>query len=82
MRVCVQVDTAAQIPWYERLAEFKVPWGVSGNRQKAISSLSLRVRSGQMLAIIGSSGAHTCFKKWAALVSFMWFLRGVSSRVR
>lgn len=59
MCVCVrvQVDTAAQIPWYERLAEFKLPWGVSGSKQKAISNLSLRVRSGQMLAIIGSSGA-------------------------
>lgn len=51
-----EVDTAAQIPWYERLAEFKMPWGVSGSKQKAISNLSLRVRSGQMLAIIGSSG--------------------------
>lgn len=63
MRACVrvQVDTAAQIPWYERLAEFKLPWGVSGNKQKAISNLSLRVRSGQMLAIIGSSGADICF---------------------
>uniref|UniRef100_H3CPU7 ATP-binding cassette, sub-family G (WHITE), member 8 n=1 Tax=Tetraodon nigroviridis TaxID=99883 RepID=H3CPU7_TETNG len=51
-----EVDTAAQIPWYERLAEFKVPWGVNGSKQKAISNLSLRVRSGQMLALIGSSG--------------------------
>lgn len=51
-----QVDTAAQIPWYERLAEFKLPWGMNGNKQKAISNLSFRVQSGQMLAIIGSSG--------------------------
>lgn len=56
MWVCVQVDTAAHIPWYERLSEFKLPWAMNGNKQKAISNLSLRVRSGQMLAIIGSSG--------------------------
>ncbi|XP_028323896.1 ATP-binding cassette sub-family G member 8 [Gouania willdenowi] len=51
-----QVDTAAQIPWYERLSEFKLPWEMKGNKQTAISKLSLRVRSGQMLAVIGSSG--------------------------
>uniref|UniRef100_A0A3Q1GRZ6 ATP-binding cassette sub-family G member 8 n=1 Tax=Acanthochromis polyacanthus TaxID=80966 RepID=A0A3Q1GRZ6_9TELE len=51
-----EVDTAAQIPWYERLSEFKLPWEVKGNKQTAISNLSLRVHSGQMLAVIGSSG--------------------------
>ncbi|XP_053188456.1 ATP-binding cassette sub-family G member 8 [Scomber japonicus] len=51
-----EVDTAAQIPWYERLSEFKLPWEMKGNKQTAINKLSLRVRSGQMLAIIGSSG--------------------------
>ncbi|KAF0027108.1 hypothetical protein F2P81_019849 [Scophthalmus maximus] len=51
-----EVDTAAQIPWYERLSEFKLPWEVKGNKQTAINKLSLRVRSGQMLALIGSSG--------------------------
>ncbi|XP_061693182.1 ATP-binding cassette sub-family G member 8 isoform X1 [Syngnathoides biaculeatus] len=51
-----EVDTAAQIPWYERLSEFKMPWEIKGNKQTAIDKLSLRVRSGQMLAIIGSSG--------------------------
>ncbi|XP_075902408.1 ATP-binding cassette sub-family G member 8 isoform X2 [Nelusetta ayraudi] len=51
-----EVDTAAQIPWYERLSELRLPWEFSGNKQKAISNLSLRVHSGQMLAIIGSSG--------------------------
>uniref|UniRef100_A0A7N6F5X7 ATP-binding cassette sub-family G member 8 n=1 Tax=Anabas testudineus TaxID=64144 RepID=A0A7N6F5X7_ANATE len=51
-----EVDTAAQIPWYERLSEFKLPWEIKGNKQTAIDKLSLRVRSGQMLAIIGSSG--------------------------
>ncbi|XP_071336277.1 ATP-binding cassette sub-family G member 8 [Trachinotus anak] len=50
------VDTAAQIPWYERLSEFKLPWEINGNKQTAINKLSLRVRSGQMLAVIGSSG--------------------------
>ncbi|XP_036429733.1 ATP-binding cassette sub-family G member 8 [Colossoma macropomum] len=51
-----QVDTAAQIPWYERLSEFKMPWEVQGNKQTAIKDLNLRVHSGQMLAVIGSSG--------------------------
>ncbi|XP_061915035.1 ATP-binding cassette sub-family G member 8 isoform X2 [Entelurus aequoreus] len=51
-----EVDTAAQIPWYERLSEFKLPWEIKGDKQTAINNLSLRVCSGQMLAIIGSSG--------------------------
>uniref|UniRef100_A0AAQ5XDS8 ABC transporter domain-containing protein n=1 Tax=Amphiprion ocellaris TaxID=80972 RepID=A0AAQ5XDS8_AMPOC len=51
-----EVDTAAQIPWYERLSEFKLPWEIKGNKQTAINNLSLRVHSGQMLAVIGSSG--------------------------
>ena len=50
------MDPAAQIPWYERLSEFKLPWEIEGNKQTVINNLSLRVRSGQMLAIIGSSG--------------------------
>ncbi|MED6236562.1 hypothetical protein ATANTOWER_011095 [Ataeniobius toweri] len=54
-----EVDTAAQIPWYEKLAEFKLPWEVKGNKQTAINNLSLRVCSGQMLAVIGSSGDTT-----------------------
>ncbi|KAM9411600.1 ATP-binding cassette sub-family G member 8 [Salvelinus alpinus] len=51
-----EVDTAAQIPWYEKLSEFKMPWEMKGDKQTAINKLNLRVRSGQMLAIIGSSG--------------------------
>ncbi|XP_036402653.1 ATP-binding cassette sub-family G member 8 [Megalops cyprinoides] len=51
-----QVDTAAQIPWYEKLSEFKLPWEMHGVKQMAIQNLNLRVRSGQMLAVIGSSG--------------------------
>lgn len=51
-----EVDTAAQIPWYERLSEFKLPWETKGSKQTAINKLNLRVRSGQMLAVIGSSG--------------------------
>ena len=57
--LCLQIDTAAQIPWYEHLAEFKNPWGKKGEKQTAISNLNLRVHSGQMLAVIGSSGNHT-----------------------
>ncbi|KAL0983842.1 hypothetical protein UPYG_G00133460 [Umbra pygmaea] len=51
-----EVDTAAQIPWYEKLSEFKMPWEMKGNKQTAINKLNLRVHSGQMLAVIGSSG--------------------------
>ncbi|KAM6916609.1 ATP-binding cassette sub-family G member 8 [Xenentodon cancila] len=51
-----EVDPSAQIPWYERLSEFKLPWEIEQNKQTVINDLSLRVRSGQMLAIIGSSG--------------------------
>ncbi|XP_056147568.1 ATP-binding cassette sub-family G member 8 [Lampris incognitus] len=51
-----EVDTAAQIPWYERLSEFKMPWEMKGDKQTAINNLNLRVHSGQMLAVIGSSG--------------------------
>ncbi|KAG7283196.1 hypothetical protein CRUP_000558 [Coryphaenoides rupestris] len=31
-----KVDTAAQIPWYERLSEFKLPWEMNGEKQTAI----------------------------------------------
>ncbi|XP_073905698.1 ATP-binding cassette sub-family G member 8 isoform X1 [Castor canadensis] len=54
-----QVDMASQVPWFEQLAQFKIPW-MSHNRQDSselgIQNLSFKVRSGQMLAIIGSSG--------------------------
>ncbi|KAK0143577.1 ATP-binding cassette sub-family G member 8 [Merluccius polli] len=51
-----QIDTAAQIPWYARLSELKLPLELKGEKQVAISNLNLRVHSGQMLAVIGSSG--------------------------
>ncbi|XP_056617492.1 ATP-binding cassette sub-family G member 8 [Triplophysa dalaica] len=51
-----EVDTAAQIPWYERLSELKMPWEMHSNKQTAIKDLNLRVHSGKMLAVIGSSG--------------------------
>ncbi|XP_067277683.1 ATP-binding cassette sub-family G member 8 [Pseudorasbora parva] len=51
-----ELDTAAQIPWYERLSEFKMPWEMHSNKQTVIKDLNLRVHSGQMLAVIGSSG--------------------------
>lgn len=54
--MCSQVDTAAQIPWYERLSELKMPWEMQSNKQTAIKDLNLRVHSGKMLAVIGSSG--------------------------
>ncbi|XP_046281009.1 ATP-binding cassette sub-family G member 8 isoform X1 [Marmota monax] len=54
-----QVDTASQVPWFEQLAQFKIPWlshGSQDSRELGIRNLSFKVRSGQMLAIIGSSG--------------------------
>lgn len=52
-----QVDMASQVPWFEKLAQFKVPWTYHKDSCKlGIQNLSFRVRSGQMLAIIGSSG--------------------------
>ncbi|KAK0137187.1 ATP-binding cassette sub-family G member 8 [Merluccius polli] len=51
-----EIDTAAQIPWYARLSELKLPLELKGEKQVAISNLNLRVHSGQMLAVIGSSG--------------------------
>uniref|UniRef100_A0A8C2INB8 ATP-binding cassette sub-family G member 8 n=1 Tax=Cyprinus carpio TaxID=7962 RepID=A0A8C2INB8_CYPCA len=51
-----EVDMAAQIPWYERLSELKMPWEMHGNKQTVIKDLNLCVHSGQMLAVIGSSG--------------------------
>ncbi|KAF5913131.1 hypothetical protein HPG69_009082, partial [Diceros bicornis minor] len=52
-----QVDMASQVPWYEQLAQFKMPWtSHKDSCQLGIQNLSFKVRSGQMLAIIGSSG--------------------------
>uniref|UniRef100_H3B4U4 ATP-binding cassette sub-family G member 8 n=1 Tax=Latimeria chalumnae TaxID=7897 RepID=H3B4U4_LATCH len=54
-----QVNMTTQIPWYEKLAEFKMPWewNFGPDAQiSAIHNLNFKVRSGQMLAIIGSSG--------------------------
>ncbi|XP_034808928.2 ATP-binding cassette sub-family G member 8 isoform X2 [Pan paniscus] len=54
-----QVDLASQVPWFEQLAQFKMPWtspSCQNSCELGIQNLSFRVRSGQMLAIIGSSG--------------------------
>ncbi|KAM4866909.1 ATP-binding cassette sub-family G member 8 [Thomomys bottae] len=54
-----QVDMVSQVPWFEQLAQFKIPWMSQKGRdscQLGIQNLSFKVRSGQMLAIIGSSG--------------------------
>lgn len=79
-----EVDTAAQIPWYERLSEFKMPWEMKGDKQTAINKLSLRVRSGQMLAVIGSSGCGktslldiiTCRDEGGAMTSGQVLING------
>ncbi|XP_029449191.1 LOW QUALITY PROTEIN: ATP-binding cassette sub-family G member 8 [Rhinatrema bivittatum] len=54
-----QVNLAAQIPWYEKLAELKMPWEWNTGpdaHMPAIQNLNFKVSSGQMLAVIGSSG--------------------------
>uniref|UniRef100_A0A3Q2L148 ATP-binding cassette sub-family G member 8 n=1 Tax=Equus caballus TaxID=9796 RepID=A0A3Q2L148_HORSE len=52
-----QVDMASQVPWYEQLAQFKIPWiSHEDSCELGIQNLNFKVRSGQMLAIIGSSG--------------------------
>uniref|UniRef100_A0A8C5MDB9 ATP binding cassette subfamily G member 8 n=1 Tax=Leptobrachium leishanense TaxID=445787 RepID=A0A8C5MDB9_9ANUR len=51
-----QVNLHAQIPWYEKLAEFKMPWEWNkGGETSAITNLNVRVTSGQMLAVIGNT---------------------------
>ncbi|XP_074805455.1 ATP-binding cassette sub-family G member 8 isoform X1 [Natator depressus] len=53
-----QVNMASQIPWYENLAEMKMPWMWNtgpDSHVPAIQNLNFKVQSGQMLAIIGSS---------------------------
>ncbi|XP_055986565.1 ATP-binding cassette sub-family G member 8 isoform X2 [Sorex fumeus] len=50
------VDPASQAPWFEQLAQFKLPW----RRTRAAGSpgledLSFKARSGQMLAVIGDT---------------------------
>ncbi|XP_024408841.2 ATP-binding cassette sub-family G member 8 [Desmodus rotundus] len=55
-----QVDLASQMPWFERLARFKMPCtSHKDSCELGIQNLSFKVRSGQMLAIIGSSGRGT-----------------------
>uniref|UniRef100_A0A8B9QIJ9 ATP-binding cassette sub-family G member 8 n=1 Tax=Apteryx owenii TaxID=8824 RepID=A0A8B9QIJ9_APTOW len=53
-----QVNVAAQIPWYENLAQMKMPWTWNSGPDSHVSviqNLNLKVQSGQMLAIIGST---------------------------
>lgn len=55
--VSPQVDAASQVPWFEQLAQFKMPWASHKDScELGIQNLSFKVKSGQMLAIIGSSG--------------------------
>ncbi|XP_030302698.1 ATP-binding cassette sub-family G member 8 isoform X5 [Calypte anna] len=58
-----QVNMESQIPWYEHLAQMKMPWTWKTDphsRVSIIQNLNLKVQSGQMLAIIGSTaGGNT-----------------------
>lgn len=57
---------ASQVPWFEQLAQFKMPWtSHKDSCELGIQNLSFKVRSGQMLAIIGSSGT-TKGKSWGS----------------
>jgi len=50
---------ASQIPWYEKLAQMQMPWTWKSDPRSCvpiIQNLNLKVQSGQMLAIIGSTG--------------------------
>lgn len=54
-----QVKAVSQVPWYEKLAQLKMPWACgtdSDSHVMAVQNLSFTVRSGQMLALIESSG--------------------------
>ncbi|XP_074060942.1 ATP-binding cassette sub-family G member 8 isoform X1 [Macrotis lagotis] len=54
-----QVTGASQVPWFEQLSELKMSclWNRGQDSPvPVIRNLNLKVRSGQMLAIIGSSG--------------------------
>ncbi|XP_069349931.1 ATP-binding cassette sub-family G member 8 isoform X1 [Eulemur rufifrons] len=54
-----QVKMASQVSWFEQLVQFKMPWTSRHSQDSyelGIRNLNFRVRSGQMLAIIGSSG--------------------------
>ncbi|EFB28204.1 hypothetical protein PANDA_000194, partial [Ailuropoda melanoleuca] len=52
-----QVDMDSQVPWFKKLAQFQMPWtSHKDSCELGIQNLSFKVRSGQMLAIIGSSG--------------------------
>ncbi|KFU95159.1 ATP-binding cassette sub-family G member 8, partial [Chaetura pelagica] len=53
-----QVNMTSQIPWYENLAQMKMPWTWKSDPRShvlTIQNLNLKVQSGQMLAIIGST---------------------------
>uniref|UniRef100_A0A4W2BXQ0 ABC transporter domain-containing protein n=1 Tax=Bos indicus x Bos taurus TaxID=30522 RepID=A0A4W2BXQ0_BOBOX len=52
-----RMDMASQVPWFKQLAHFKMPWtSHKDSCEQGIQNLSFKMRSGQMLAVIGSSG--------------------------
>ncbi|NXL91457.1 ABCG8 protein, partial [Alectura lathami] len=53
-----QANLASQIPWYEKLAQMQMPWTWNSGPDSHVSiiqNLNLKVHSGQMLAVIGST---------------------------
>ncbi|XP_053565328.1 ATP-binding cassette sub-family G member 8 [Bombina bombina] len=52
-----QVNLNDQIPWYEKIAELKMPWEWNKGAQTiGMTNLNVKVSSGQMLAVIGNTG--------------------------
>lgn len=52
------------LEWWERLANFQMPWEWfkkgPQNRRKILNDVNFQVKSGQMLAVLGSSGRSLC----------------------
>ena len=70
--VSPQADIASQVPWFKQLSHFRMPWtSHKDSCELGIQNLSFKVRSGQMLAVIGSSGTNKG-KEWGNGFSLSW----------
>lgn len=55
--VLPQVDPDSQAPWFEQLAQLKLPCRRTRKTSTpGLDNLSFRMHSGQMLAVIGDTG--------------------------
>lgn len=72
---------ASQIPWYEKLMHMKMPWTWKSDPNSYVSiiqNLNLKVQSGQMLAIIGSTGKSNRISLFDRLSDKMYTPKGNS----